>query len=783
MFNKIKSMTLKDYFQIQKPTYKILKLTPDTSIRNYNSSNIAKAIQYMYKNISQRIHREEKKLFIETQVKCSYMIDIQKNDVNFYFVIPERYEGLIKEKITETWPKVTIELVTNITPFSQDAVKYQLKYNKEDALSLNVDKKCNEPLNSILNVLDILGEGDRVGIFYNFMPAVQRGWRKEYQDTIDKIKENKPIDREKFNIKYIAKEGLILLINLIQDLLDTIGDFFGAEQKKDGLTLTEVAITSLMLDDKKKLSRSTVNKKDAMVLNTQMVVLSDSVDIKRQENNAVAVLESYNVISEDNELIYKKIPKKNNFYVTDFKIAGAEENKLSTEECQNLLQLPGRDLLQQHKVIEKIDVLETKVPEQLQNNILRAGESTYRGNTTKVYHTEDKELKNTSVCLCGPNRSGKSTAIANMVYDFIKAGRTVILPDFCGKCQLSDELSNVIPKDKILNINCDKWEELEGFGYNEIIPQDDSIFELYNCAKMKSAKLKELINLVNDGDSDLEGRMERYLEYAALIVFVCDGSVNDVFKVLKNHVIRHNYIDNIPEELKETMEEYVEELLEIDELSKATKNNPAEVIGTKQGHISAILSRVHRLKQNTYIEMMLKKETDNNINLINEMQEGKLICIRMYDSMFATQQQKDIYVCYWITKVWGALQKRFCDIKEEDLKQAVILIDELYQTKNCEKYLTMILSQIPKYRAKIVLSCHHLGQIPIIQEELKSAMCSYVFIAGSNKKNFMAMKEEFEDKGYTLEDLLHLKRFHALNLLAYEEGYWVGITKLPLPVK
>lgn len=41
------------------------------------------------------------------------------------------------------------------------------------------------------------------------------------------------------------------------------------------------------------------------------------------------------------------------------------------------------------------------------------------------------------------------------------------------------------------------------------------------------------------------------------------------------------------------------------------------------------------------------------------MQEGKLVCIKMYDSMFATQQQKDIYVCYWITKVWGALQKGF----------------------------------------------------------------------------------------------------------------------------
>jgi hypothetical protein len=97
--------------------------------------------------------------------------------------------------------------------------------------------------------------------------------------------------------------------------------------------------------------------------------------------------------------------------------------------------------------------------------------------------------------------------------------------------------------------------------------------------------------------------------------------------------------------------------------------------------------------------------------------------------------------------------------------------------------LTTILSQIPKYRSKLVLSCHHLGQIPTIQEELKNASCSYVFIAGSNKKNFNVMKEEFENQGFTLDDLLHLKRYQALNLIAYEEGYWAGITQLPKPVK
>ncbi|NEZ92195.1 hypothetical protein [Clostridium botulinum] len=591
MFNKIKSMTLKDYFQIQKPTYKILKLTPDTSIRNYNSSNIAKAIQYMYRSITQRIHRKEKKFFIETQVKCSYMIDIQKNDVNFYFVIPERYEGLIKEKITETWPKVTIELVTNITPFSQDAVKYQLKYNKEDALSLNVDKKINEPLNSILNVLDILEEGDRVGIFYNFMPAVQRGWRKEYQDTIDKIKNNEPIDREKFNIKYIVKEGLILLINLIQDLLDTIGDFFGAEQKKEGPTIAEVAITSLMLDDKKKLSRSTVNKKDAMVLNTQMVVLSDSADIKRQENNAVAVLESYNVISEDNELIYKKIPKKNNFYVTDFKIAGAEENKLSTEECQNLLQLPGRDLLQQHSVIEKINTLETKVPEELRKGTKLIGINEYKGSKQNAYLTIDKDYKNLAVTVVGPTRSGKTSFMGNIASNSIDAGECVIVLDYIENCSLSEDIKKCIPHDKVLEINLYDYTKLQGLGYNEAVADSDNIFIKYESAKKQTSQLITLVNSINVSSSDFTPKMERYLTAASLVAFINNGAIKDVFKILQNHKFRKECIDTIPENQSENLEEYVEYLRELDEWSKGTKDNPSQIIGTHVSYITGIIYR------------------------------------------------------------------------------------------------------------------------------------------------------------------------------------------------
>lgn len=778
-FKKVKSIKVTDYLKIIKPTYTYLKITPDTSIRNYNSATIAKTIQTLHRTVTNRIHKEAKVWTYECPAKVSFYIYIEKNDVEFYFIVPSRYEQLMKEKISAVWGRATIEVVQDIPRFDNSCLKHQLVYAKEDALSLSLDKKCNEPLNSIFNVLDIMQEGDKVGIFYNFIPAGQRGWRKEHDRTIKRIRENYPVDREKFNPGYMLKVTINFILDMMNELADAITEFLGGKTKHK-TTLTEVAVTSLMLDDKKKLTTSTVNKKEATILNTQIVVMSESDNLSNTRNNAMAVMNSFNTISNDNELIYKKV--KTNFNPTDFILRNIEINKMSTDECQNFLELPGRDLLQKYSNVKKVDVLESEVPEQLQSGVIRAGESIFKGKPSKVYHTEDKELKNTAICICGPNRSGKSTLFANMVHDIIKDGRTVILPDFCGKCQLSGELAAVIPKEKITNIICNDYNTLQGFGFNEIVPKDDSIFELYNCAKMKAAKLKELINLVNNGDNDLEGRMERYLEYAALVVFVCNGSVNDVFKVLKNHIFRHKYVNSIPAELRETMNEYVEELLEIDEWSRETKDTPAEVIGTKQGHISAILSRVNRLKENAYIEMMLKKDCANNINLIEEMQKGKLICIKMYDSMFITQQQKDIYVSYWVTKIWGALQKRFCDSPEEELRQVVILIDELYQTKNCERYLTMILSQMPKYRAKLVLSCHHLGQIPVIQEELKSAMCSYMFIAGSNKKNFMAMKEEFEDKGYSLEDLLHLKRYHALNLLAYEEGYWAGITLLPPPI-
>lgn len=138
------------------------------------------------------------------------------------------------------------------------------------------------------------------------------------------------------------------------------------------------------------------------------------------------------------------------------------------------------------------------------------------------------------------------------------------------------------------------------------------------------------------------------------------------------------------------------------------------------------------LKQNAYLEMMLKKDCKDNFNLVEEIQKGQLICIKMPEDMFSTEQEKDTYATYWLTKVWGALQQRkwqFKD-KEKEMIKVNMYFDELYQTESCQEFLRSKLSQIAKFKAKPIISCHYLGQIGIIRNELKSANASYVLISG-----------------------------------------------------
>jgi len=781
----MKSIKVSDYLEIIRPNYIYLKITPDTSIRNYNSAIIAQSVGHMYRTIWERIRKEEKKLkwIVNTPTKCSYLVDITKTNVEFYFIVPAQFVTGIKEKIQETWKKVSIEEVGEIKEFSQSALKYQMNYKKEDALSLAVNKSSNEPLNSIFNVIDIMLSDDRIGIFYNFIPCHQVPFRKEYADTMLKIKGNKPIDKEKLNAKYIGKIVAYGLIGILDAVKEVMIDFTGGISNKKSSELSFLEVASEVLRDTKVLSTMTKKKKEAMVLTTQMLILSESVDKTRECNNAISVCQSYKAVTEDkdsgNELVYKKVNSKNTFYMNNLVIAGVDKNTVSTDECQNFIQLPAKDLLTQYNKIKKIDTLESPVPEELQQGVMNIGMVTHKAVGQKAYLSTDEEYKNLTLCLIAPTRAGKTKLIGNLSNDGINAGECVIIFDFCGNCELSDEVGNVV--NHKLDVDCSNETSLQGLGYNEIEPKHDTPFERYRCAKAKTSQLMTLINSL--AEDELKDRMERYSQSAAILVFIQNGSINEVFQVLRDHKIRAEFIKSAPQDNMENLVEYIESLEELDEWSRATKAEPAEIIGTKMSFVQGILNRVNKLKENTYMEMMLKKDCSNNINLIDEMQKNQLICIRMPEFMFLTEQEKDIYCTYWLTKIWGALQVRRWNIPDVIKDQRIkvnLIIDELSQVPTCQSFLKTKLSQIAKFTAKPIISCHYLDQIENIKAEMKSANASYMLIQGCDKKNFNELKQEFEP--YELGDLLHLKRYESLNLIKYENGYAKFISKLPKPL-
>src|SRR5579875_661314 len=699
---------------------------------------------------------------------------MENKRVDFYFIVPEHSLDMLKERMANVWGNITIERIDELPVFGDNATKYQLVYRNEDPLSLATDRRDNDLLKSTLNVLDTLEEGDKAAALYNFCPASQFVWASTYRTTIRKVKQKLPVDRNKFGLGYILKRVLGFSSTLADDIVTA---FAGSEKKDKSIDVLE-SIADRMTGHRG-VSNCTAKKATSTILNTQILVMSESENKQRQRSTARSLAHSFDSIAgDDNALIPKPYRKPIDF--NRFMVPGAEVNKMGELECQNFLALPGREVLERHGAIQRVETKETEVPEDLRKGIMCIGTNVFRGNAQKAYLSDDKEFKFLSTIIIGPNRAGKTTLMQNLVNDALNNDECVLVVDYIRNCELSEEIAALFPKDKILRIDCRDFSKIQGLGYNEIRPSKDPFIQWEN-AKRQSTLIGTLLNSVNAEETRLTSKMERYLTSACLAVFLNNGTVKDVFRVLQDHKARHDYLNKIPVSQRGRMEEYIDYLHELDEYTTEKRNKTAEiqtVVGTKGHLITGIIDRLTKLKVNTFMEMMLNQSTVKNIDLVKEFQKNQLICLQMPETMFPTDAEKDLYTTYWLTKIWCALQVRSELYPDRSkMKKVNLVVDELYQVRNAEKFLSTILSRLPKFGIKPIISCHYINQIHQIREELRSASPSYMLLAGCDKRNFSEMKEELYP--FEVDDLLNMKKWHSLNLIKTTDSYARFITALP----
>jgi GTPase SAR1 family protein len=772
----MKWMKASEFFKIYNPKYSILKIIPDTSIRNYDSENIARVICNMYNLPIDRLKFKSHQLTYRLPNKTAFFIDISLKEVSFYIVTPEEFEKLIIEKCSSTWPKATIQRVALVPMFSSKAVKHELVYRKEDALSLKVDKKSNEPLNSILNVIDIMEQDDRVGVLYNFMPGNQGSWYNKHRDTMERIKKNTPVDKQKLNIgymlMYLIDEIMKIFIMTFEEMANFIGDGKNiTEGRKDegpGMQLYKM------------LSTTTLRKADRNILDAQLLVISESQNETRAKNNATAVCESYKTLSEDNSLSYR--PSKCSFDYESFKIKGISTNIISTEEAANLIQIPGRTLLQQHPNIEKVDVLECPIPEEISNGYISLGSAPYKGQEYPTFLPDEYNLGNLPLTIVGPPGSGKTTYIANYVKYVRKRKEAVVLIDFIKNCELSEDIEKIIPKQDLIIIDCSNEEQLQGMGYNEIKRTGKSDFEKLKAANLMAEQTLALVDSINNEGLPLTSKMRRYLSAACNVAFLFDINIKSAIMCLQDYRKREEYIKAIPESMRVLLDEEIGALEELNEYTLTkdpdSKEVLSEVTGTRDSKIDGILDRINLIRENIYLKYMYSKSCSSNIDFVQAMEQGKVILIKMPEDTFGSKMVKNVLVTYFCsktilsTKIRGAMHKQPSRCHE--------IIDELYQAPTAARLIKDTINQVRKFGKKYVFSCHYLNQIGTLKEELKSGNSSYMLLHGSDKTIYKELEDEL--KPYDIEDLLNLKRFTSLNLIKYQKGYAKFISKLPAPV-
>lgn len=754
------SMKISDYIEFKKPKYVYLKLIPSTSLRNYNSDKLLTLIASLYKSMNKQIKQINNKLFFECNAKISYYIYMENNKVEFYFIVPEPHLNLYKDKIIDVWQnKITINKVNEIPLFENDYTTYYLTYKKEDALSLSCDKRNNTLLNSLLTTIHVMEEGDRIGVFYNFAPTYQKNWRVKYDKTIEKLKEDLPVTKNKMSLLYLGCSLLLCISKCFDFILDSIIPSKETLNKK---------VKDLYL------SEDTRKKRDSIVVDTQLLCFSQSKDPFREQNNAISVCQSFECLDADNSIVSKKC-NSNKLDILDTKIKGAQTFKIQPREGQNFISLPARELLEEHKIIEHTNVLETEVPEKLQSGYISLGTSIYKGSETEAFHRDKYDEGNFPLVLVGEQGSGKTTYISNYVKDILKRDDGCIVIDFIKNCELSESIKKVVPKDKLLELDLSDIHNAQGIGYNELIPKKNDYLDMLDIANRKALFIQLLIDALNCDGDPLSSSMDRYLSAASNIVFLDNNaSLKDIVKCLNDYNYRNKCINNIPIRLRSYLDEEISALMELDD-----KDKNGEICGTKMSKVDGVNHRINLLRKDLRLKMMFNRNCSENINLVKAMDEGKIILVKMQQEYFATSYSKNVIVTYLFTKIWVATLLR--GSKEKQPKRFHVIVDEVFQAKTAMKLLKSneMLPQTRKFGLRIVFSCQYLGQIEVINQTIRSAGASYMLMKGSGKANFDEFKDELAP--YTLEDLEALPQYHSLNLINYEDGRVKFITKLPKP--
>jgi hypothetical protein len=375
----------------------------------------------------------------------------------------------------------------------------------------------------------------------------------------------------------------------------------------------------------------------------------------------------------------------------------------------------------------------------------------------------------------GPQNAGKTTAIKRTAKDCHKAGYSNIVIDFIETCETAREVSEAIPDEEKVIIKLGEKDLIPALAYNEVtklITEDLDPWDRVRLANLLAEQVEYLINAVTDTSTgDLTAPMLRYLHSACMVTFIRPmAKIADVFEILRRWDKRNEAIRYA--KYSKCFDEDDDIFFDLDELHK--RDSKDKIVGTREDLIIGITNRITLLQKNPYLKAMLRADIDETQDFTKYIEEGKSVFIMIPQYLFPSTMARDILTTFFISRIWLTVQMRE---NNKDARLCNVIFDEVHQVPTTARFLSNHITEFRRHRLGLILSCHFLKQLKDLLTALKSSGASYVLIAGTEKENLEALKEELAP--FTVEEGLALKSHTSLNIVNYGNQYARFITDLP----
>ena len=764
-----------------------LQVIPHFNIQNGRKiENIIDGLHSLYKPINERFSFKKGKIQFHLKENFYYSILLEKDNISFYYSIPESYQRWFTQRVYSTWTnQVTIIPLKNdfLDKFDErNTIEYIIKPKYKSYKSFVCDYRENAPIPSILSCNKDLQENDRILLELCLNPVVDGLWKEWVEEQQKKYRYGSLVEVENGGkIGFIADklfelvDGFLGFIDILFEVDkpsrryggyggrnssyyddDYSGSYYdsdrysyssgyGSSKKKKGYSTHE------------QLSSASRQKINYNGFQGKIRILSESEDKVRSELGAKTLSVGLKDIAEDNEFIMEKVNTELGRTKINF-IFG--NHVYSSKEIGQIVQLPEKKWQEEYPV-EKVEVQEIKIPKELLQGGVQLGIAKFKGQTTDVYWNKtDINVACLPKCWIGYQGSGKTEALKNHGIRSVEQGHGLIVLDGIQSCGLSDDIRNYLPKDfpehKIIELNFADLTNIIPLGWNEIESSKINPQEKLKFSNIVAQELiKFLDSLVDSNEQKLSPRMRRYLSSAALLTFMQkDSTMMTVLECLTEYDVRHKIIKDsgLSEENK-----LIKDMLELDDKDNSTKTSI----------ISGIIDRLDLLLGDYVLSNLFSTKGCEKIDFKKWIKEGYVVLCRMPQDELSDQTIKTL-TTFLISKIWFAKLM----LGKNNVVHTTVIADEVHRTQLKFENIR----EMRKFGLEYVFSAHQPSDFKHILNTLKSAGCSFMLL-NTTKDNISHFESEI--RPYTIQEVMDMKKYHSLCIVNYDKTFVSFIAKLP----